>query len=104
MHKIIHKVQGQVKSSRPSLRKTLDKRPLGKDPDRSWCHRHTTSWPMIKLSWSQPMAPWNSAAAAAAQSMDPWAAIKKASQECGGDISTCPGPYPTAACPEFHVG
>jgi hypothetical protein len=36
--------------------------------------------------------------------MDPWAAIKKASQECGGDNSSCPGPYSTAACPEFHIG
>jgi hypothetical protein len=34
--------------------------------------------------------------------MDPWAATKNASKECGGDIS-CPGPYPTAACPEFHI-
>jgi len=34
------------------------------------------------------MAPWTSAIAyecAAAQSMDPWAAIQEASQECGGD-------------------
>ena len=36
-----------MKSSRPSLRETRDKRPLGRDPDRSWCHRHTMS--MIKL-------------------------------------------------------
>ena len=53
------------------------------------------------------MAPRTSAAAyecAAAQSMDPWAVIKKASHECGGDTSSCPGPYPTAACPKFHVG
>ena len=41
---------------------------------------------------------------AAAQSMDPWAMIKKGSQECGGDISSCLGPYPTATCPEFHIG
>jgi len=41
---------------------------------------------------------------AAAQSMDSWAAIQKASQECGGDTSSCPGPYPTAACPEFNIG
>ena len=53
------------------------------------------------------MAPWTSAAAyesAAAQSMDPWAVIKKASQEYGGDTSSSLGPYPTAACPEFHIG
>ena len=54
------------------------KRLLGWDPDRSWCHLHTS----LKLFWSWPMAPWTSAACAAAQSMDPWAAIKKASQEC----------------------
>ena len=32
---------------------TRDKRPLGRAPDRSWCHRHTS----VKLSWSQPMDP-----------------------------------------------
>ena len=53
------------------------------------------------------MTPWSSAATyecAAAQSMDPWSAIQKASQERGGDSSSCPGPYLTAACPEFHIG
>ena len=43
------------------LRETRDKRPLGTEPDRSWCHRHTKS--MIKLFWWQPMAPWASTAA-----------------------------------------
>ena len=84
-------------------RETRDKRSLGRDLDRSWCHLHNS----VKLFWSQPMAPWASVAAydcAAAQSMDPWAAIKKASQECGGDTSSCPGPYPTTACPEFTIG
>ena len=37
-------------------------------------------------------------------SMEPWAAIKKALLMCGGHISPCLGPYPTAAYPEFHVG
>ena len=53
------------------------------------------------------MAPWTSAAAyecAAAQSMDPWAAIKKASQACSGDTSSCSSPCPAAACPEFYIG
>ena len=45
--------EGKVKSSRPSLRETRDKRPLDKDPGRSWCHHHT----MIKFSWLQLMAP-----------------------------------------------
>ena len=53
--------EGKMKISRPSLRKTRDKGPLGRDPDRSWYHHHTTS--MIKLFWSQSMAPWTSAAA-----------------------------------------
>ena len=53
--------EGGLKSSRPSLRETRDKRPLDKESNNSWCHRHTTS--MIKLFWSQPMAPWVSAAA-----------------------------------------
>ena len=43
-----------VKSSRPSLCETRDKRPLGRDPDKSLSHRHTS----VKLSWSQPMDPW----------------------------------------------
>ena len=34
--------------------KTRGKWPLGKEPDRSWCHRHTP----MKISWSQPMDPW----------------------------------------------
>ena len=33
--------ESKVKSSRHSLRETRDKRPLGRDSDRSWCHRHT---------------------------------------------------------------
>ena len=40
-------------------RETQDKLPLSRDPDRSRCHRHTTS--MIKLFWLQPMGPWISA-------------------------------------------
>ena len=39
--------EGKVKSSRPSLHAIRDKRPLDRDPDRSWCHYHTTS--TIKL-------------------------------------------------------
>ena len=46
--------KGGLKSSRPSLPETQDKRPLGRELDRSWCHCHTS---MIKLFWSQPMAP-----------------------------------------------
>ena len=35
---------GQVENSRPSLqpRETWGKWPLDKDPDRGWCHRHTS--------------------------------------------------------------
>ena len=36
--------------------------------------------------------------------METWAATKKALYECGGDISFYSGPYPKAACPEYHVG
>ena len=80
---------------------TRDKRLLGRDLDRNRCHLHTS----LQLFWSRYMAPWTLAASyecAAAQSMDPWVAIKKASQECGGENSSCPGSYPTAACPQFH--
>ena len=34
---------------------------MGRDPDRSWRHRHTS----VKLFWSQPRATWISAAAEA---------------------------------------
>ena len=81
-----------------NLCETWDKRPLDRNPDRSWCHLHTS----VKLYWSQPMAPWTSVVAyecAAAQSMDPWAATKKALH-----VAVTPGPNPTAACSEFHIG
>ena len=52
--------EDKVKSSRRRLHETRDKRPLGRESDRSWCHRNTTS--TIKLFWSQLMSPWVSAA------------------------------------------
>ena len=42
-----------------NLRKTRDQRPLGRDPDKSWCHGHIT----VKLFWSQSMALWTLVAA-----------------------------------------
>ena len=51
--------EGKVKISRPSLCETRDKRPLGWESDRSWCHCHTN----VKLFWSQPMAPRSSGVA-----------------------------------------
>ena len=36
--------------------------------------------------------------------MDPWAVIKKALHKYSGETRSCPVPFPTAACPEFHVG
>ena len=73
-----HFYEGKVKSSTLAYnqRKSREKRSLGKDPDRSWCHLHTR----LKLFWLQSMALRTSAAAyecTAAQSMDPWAATKK---------------------------
>ena len=70
--------KGKVKSSSLvyNQRETWNKRPLGRDPDRSWCHLHIG----VKLFWSQPMAPWTLAAAyacTATQSMDPWTATKR---------------------------
>ena len=55
------KYEGKVKSSQPNFCETRDKRPLGRESERSWCHCHIKS--MVKLFWSQPMAPWASAAA-----------------------------------------
>ena len=53
--------EGGLKGFRPSLHETRDKRPLDRESNRSWCHRHTTT--MIKFFWSQLMAPWASGAA-----------------------------------------
>ena len=46
MYRQIYKCEVKVKSFQPSLCQTLDKQPLGRDPDKSWCHCHNTS--MIK--------------------------------------------------------
>ena len=48
--------EDKVKSSSLAYnrRETRDKRPLGRDPDRSWCHLHTN----VKLSLSQLMDTW----------------------------------------------
>ena len=63
--------KGGLKSSSLAYNwwETRDKRLLGRDVYRSQCHLHTS----VELFWSQPMAPWTSAAAydcAAAQSMN----------------------------------
>ena len=36
--------------------------------------------------------------------MESWTAIRKALRQCSDDTSSCPGPYPTAVCPDFHIG
>ena len=33
-----------------------------------------------------------------------WTAMKKALPQCGDDMSSCPGLYPTVACPQCHMG
>ena len=40
-------------SDRRDWHDTRGKRPLARNPDRSWWHHHTS----LKLFWSQPMAP-----------------------------------------------
>ena len=95
--------EGKVKSSRPSLRDTRDKRPLGRDPDRSWCHCYVSA----KLSWSQAMHPWTERQHThmlLLMSMDPWAETKKPLHLYGDDTKSCLGTYPTATCPKFHIG
>ena len=47
-----------MKKYRPCLCETRDKWLLGRESDRSWCHRHATS--IIKLFWSQCTTPWTS--------------------------------------------
>ena len=68
--------EGKVKISRPSLRETRDKRLLGRDLNRSWCHCHTS----LKLFLSQSMDPWSKrqhSRMLPSISMEPWAAIKQ---------------------------
>ena len=78
---VLNMHEGKVKSSQPSLHETRDKRLLGRDPDKSCSHRHTS----VKLFW-----------------LETWAATKKALHWCRDDTSSCPNP--TATCPEFHLG
>ena len=70
----------KMKSSWPSLHQTWDKRPLDRESDKSWCHRHTMS--MIKLFWSQPMYPWtkqqHTSMLPPPMSTEPWTATKTA--------------------------
>ena len=82
---------------------TRDKWPLGRDLDRGWYHCHNN----VKLFWSQPMAPCTLAASyecVASQSIDLWAAMKKALHSCGSDSSFYWGPNWTVACLKFHIG
>ena len=53
--------EGSLKIYRPSVRETRDKWPLGRESDRSWCHRHIKS--VIPPFWSLSMAPCAPAAA-----------------------------------------
>ena len=80
----ISKYEGDLKSSWPSITETWDKRPLGRELDRSLCHRHTTS--IIKLlvrsSWlhghrRQYTGKVKSSLMLSPISMDLWAATKK---------------------------
>ena len=92
------KTRGQDEKFSDSLRETRNKRLLGRDPDRSWCHRHTC----VKLyfPWSQSMNPWTElqhTRMLPPMSMESWAAMSM--ESCGGDTSSCPCPYPTGAVP-----
>ena len=75
-----------VKSFLPCLGETWEKRKLGRDPDRSWCHRHITN--MIKPFFGY--SPWPSAAA---YGQDEVLGIAynclEAFHLCGGDTSPC---------------
>ena len=75
--------ESKVKSSNLAYNpcETRDKRPLGRDLDRSRCHLHTS----VQLSWSQPMDPWTERQHTCMlprvlplMSMEPLAATKKA--------------------------
>ena len=54
MENIMHDNKVKSSSLAKNRRETRDKRPLDREPDRSWCHLHTS----VKLVWSQPVDPW----------------------------------------------
>ena len=62
---------------------TEDKRPLGRDPDSSWCHFHTS---LKKVFIAVHVAT---------------GCDQKPLHWCGSDTSSCPGSYLTVACPQF---
>ena len=79
--------------------KTWYKWPFGKDPDRSWCQRHIS----VKLSWSQPMEVSDSHSYAATDVHGAMGCDRKSFTLVCGDTNTCPGPFLTVTCPEFHI-
>ena len=80
-------------------RETRHKRPLGRDPDRSWYHYHTS----IKLFWLHPMASWTYelCCCRCRRNHGLW---PKTFTLVFRWHQPCPGPYPMAACPKFHIG
>ena len=70
-------------------------------------YNNLTAHASVKLSWSQPLDQWTErqhTCMLPPMSMEPCAATKNALHQYGSDTSSYPGPYPTAACPEFYVG
>ena len=81
-------------------RETRDKQLLGMDPERGWRHRYTSF-----LFEAHGSVDW--AAAHSYVAIDFYGAMGCDQQSftlVWGDTRSCPGPYSTAACPEFHIG
>ena len=81
---------------------TWDKQLLGRDLDRSRCHLHTNLTLLVAAHGSMDIG--CSIRVCCHSVLGSRVAIKEASQECDDDTSSCPGPYPMATCPEFHIG
>ena len=80
-----------------------DKRLFAKDPDRSRYHLHASLKLFGRGSWIHGHQPQHTSVLP----LSLWIHAlrwRKLHQEYGSDISPCPGFYPTAACPEFHIG
>ena len=76
---------------------TWDRRPLGRDLDRNWCHCHTSA----KHFWSQPMATWKSATAyecAATQSMGISGSVKEFKSVLLQSMWVCCNSVPSPSC------
>ena len=79
-------------------RKSRDKRPLGRNQDKSRCHRYATS---TIIFYGSPQIHVLSGNTLICCLRYPWRYGLR--RLMWGNTSSCPGPYLMAACSQFHV-